>query len=125
VTASLLLIHALIVTTVIFSGDLQQWLVPAIRPYFPALQSYLPPVVQDIKSTSDTKKQLKPEDLLKACSTHQYTTEIISTDPMLIYINNFTSAQEAEELINLGCVHPLPLLCHIPLRFRTRPLTPD
>ncbi|KAJ4372464.1 hypothetical protein N0V83_004238 [Neocucurbitaria cava] len=33
---------------------------------------------------------------------HQYTSEIISLDPLVIYINNFTSSQEAEEFINLG-----------------------
>ncbi|KAF1837510.1 hypothetical protein BDW02DRAFT_518833 [Decorospora gaudefroyi] len=45
---------------------------------------------------------VRPADLLEACKTHQYTTEIISVDPLVIYINNFTSAQEAEELIHLG-----------------------
>lgn len=42
------------------------------------------------------------ETLMENCYTHEYTTEIISLDPLVIYINNFTSAEEAEELIKLG-----------------------
>ncbi|KUJ16185.1 uncharacterized protein LY89DRAFT_669730 [Mollisia scopiformis] len=36
------------------------------------------------------------------CEPHQYTTEIVSIDPLLIYINNFVSASEAELLIAEG-----------------------
>ncbi|KAF2030066.1 hypothetical protein EK21DRAFT_112359 [Setomelanomma holmii] len=48
------------------------------------------------------ENQLDPRALLDVCRTHQYTSEIISLDPLVIYINNFTSAQEAEELITIG-----------------------
>ncbi|KAF2636169.1 hypothetical protein P280DRAFT_410092, partial [Massarina eburnea CBS 473.64] len=37
-----------------------------------------------------------------ACRTHKYSTEIVSLDPLVIYINNFTSFAEAEALIKLG-----------------------
>lgn len=40
--------------------------------------------------------------LLEACRAHSYTTEIVSLDPLMIYINNFTSPLEAEALIALG-----------------------
>ncbi|KAF2653345.1 hypothetical protein K491DRAFT_579128, partial [Lophiostoma macrostomum CBS 122681] len=33
---------------------------------------------------------------------HRYTTEIVSLDPLVIYINNFTSLRDAEELIKAG-----------------------
>lgn len=36
------------------------------------------------------------------CEPHQYTTEIVSIDPLLIYINNFVSAEEADLLIAEG-----------------------
>ncbi|KAF2464088.1 uncharacterized protein BDR25DRAFT_243513, partial [Lindgomyces ingoldianus] len=36
------------------------------------------------------------------CEAHKYTTEIVSLDPLVIYINNFTSTQEAENLIKAG-----------------------
>ncbi|KAF1840398.1 uncharacterized protein K460DRAFT_389938 [Cucurbitaria berberidis CBS 394.84] len=48
------------------------------------------------------EEQLSPDELLRACEKHQYTSEIISLDPLVLYINNFTSSQEAEELIILG-----------------------
>jgi prolyl 4-hydroxylase len=54
----------------------------------------------------EAEAQLTPEALVEACKAHQYTSEIISLDPLVIYINNFTSAPEAEELINIGCVPP-------------------
>lgn len=41
------------------------------------------------------------------CEPHQYTTEIVSIDPLLIYINNFVSDKEAVGLIATGYVLPL------------------
>lgn len=40
--------------------------------------------------------------LLAACRTHTYTTQIVSLNPLMIYIHNFTSSAEAEALIELG-----------------------
>jgi len=40
------------------------------------------------------------------CEEGSYTTEIISIDPLVIYINNFTSEREIEELITVGYVFP-------------------
>ncbi|KAF2118297.1 hypothetical protein BDV96DRAFT_381915 [Lophiotrema nucula] len=44
----------------------------------------------------------KEEWSLEACEAHKYTSEIVSLDPLVIYINNFTSFQEAEDLIKAG-----------------------
>lgn len=85
-----------------WSSHLQQWLLPALQPYIPSqLQSYLP-ATQGLSSVANVDVDLTSEDLLKVCERHQYTSEIISLDPLVIYINNFTSTQEAEELINIG-----------------------
>lgn len=87
---------------VYWSGHLQQWLLPALQPYIPPqLQAFLP-ITKDVSSATNGNIDLLPEDLLKICDKHQYTSEIISLDPLVIYINNFTSTQEAEELINIG-----------------------
>jgi hypothetical protein len=36
--------------------------------------------------------------------THQYTTEILSIDPVMLYINNFVSEYEIDSLLNQKCV---------------------
>lgn len=81
----------------------QQPLLPVLRSHLPRrLDVYLPARLWEATAAVNSDGTLGPGDLLKACESHQYTTEIISLDPLLIYINNFTSAQEAEELIKLG-----------------------
>ena len=50
--------------------------------------------------TIETEK--KEDWSLASCEAHKYTSEIISLDPLVIYINNFTSFQEAEGLIKAG-----------------------
>jgi prolyl 4-hydroxylase len=45
---------------------------------------------------------LTEEEILAACPSHTYTTQIISLDPLVIYINNFTSLHEASSLIDIG-----------------------
>lgn len=81
----------------------RQPLLPVLRSYLPRrLDVYLPARLWEATPAVNLDGTLSPGDLLKACEGHQYTTEIISLDPLLIYINNFTSAQEAEELIKLG-----------------------
>jgi len=43
------------------------------------------------------------------CKPHAYTTEIVSLDPLLIYINDFLSSEEANLLVALGYVsHSVP-----------------
>lgn len=49
-------------------------------------------------------KDTKLDSLLIACQKHQDSTEIMSLNLLLIYVNNFTSAWETEELIKLGQV---------------------
>jgi prolyl 4-hydroxylase len=73
----------------------------SLQPYIPQqLRRWLPKTLKDNVATEDIR--LSPEALVSACSTHQYTSQIISLDPLVIYINNFTSRLEAEELINIG-----------------------
>ena len=36
--------------------------------------------------------------------THQYTTEILSIDPVMLYINNFVSEYEIRSLLAQECV---------------------
>lgn len=36
------------------------------------------------------------------CQDQQYTTEIISVDPLMIYINDFVSREEARDLVAVG-----------------------
>lgn len=75
----------------IWSGQLQQYLPPQLRTYFaPA------------KGAKETIVAPSEPSLLESCKTHSYTTEIVSLDPLVIYINNFTSPAEAEALIKLG-----------------------
>jgi prolyl 4-hydroxylase len=81
----------------------QQRLLSVLHSYLPEqLRVYLPAAVWEATTFTNSDGPLSPKNLLKACGNHQYTTEIISLDPLLIYINNFTSTQEAEELIELG-----------------------
>jgi len=40
-----------------------------------------------------------------ACESHRYTTEVISTDPLMIYINDFVHPDLAESLLELGEPH--------------------
>jgi prolyl 4-hydroxylase len=76
-------------------------LVPLLQLYIPQqLRGWLPETLKE--SRIFPLESLSPEDLLRACSTHQCTSQIISLDPLVIYINNFTSILEAEELINIG-----------------------
>ena len=84
-------------------------LLPVLHAYLPTLlQLYLP--ISAWETNSYPEEPLSGENLLKACADHQYTTEIISLDPLLIYINNFTSAREAEELIKLGYAYLPPFI---------------
>jgi hypothetical protein len=75
----------------------------------PSLQTYIPPHLQQwflrfkqTKSSGEEDIRLSPEAVLKACPMHQYTTSIISLSPLVVYISNFTSLPEAEELIDIG-----------------------
>ena len=42
----------------------------------------------------------KPEN--NPCQAHQYTTELVSIDPLVIYIHNFVSEPESKALIHTG-----------------------
>ncbi|CAI6277505.1 unnamed protein product [Periconia digitata] len=75
----------------IWSGQIQQWISPLLRTKISAPSQN---ATEDIDPSSPS--------LLEACHTHTYNTEIVSLDPLLIYINNFTSSAEAEALIKLG-----------------------
>ncbi|KAH8678823.1 hypothetical protein BGZ60DRAFT_251906 [Tricladium varicosporioides] len=48
------------------------------------------------------------------CEDGRYTTEVVSTDPLVIYINNFVSTKEAKAIINVGTPHLSPSLISPP-----------
>ncbi|KAI4907451.1 hypothetical protein J4E90_009480 [Alternaria incomplexa] len=102
-TSILLLLLLPLASFGFFYAGTQQALLPVLHAYLPKqLQSYLPTSAWEATATSQSQERQSLDSLVKACTKHQYTTEIISLDPLLIYINNFTSAREAEELIHLG-----------------------
>jgi hypothetical protein len=37
-----------------------------------------------------------------ACKTHQYKTQIVSLEPLVVYIENFVGQNEAQELLRIG-----------------------
>jgi hypothetical protein len=51
--------------------------------------------------TSNTNATAAPR-LEYECRAGEYTTELLSIDPPIIYINNFLSDDEARDLIRLG-----------------------
>lgn len=99
-----------------FSGRVQQLLPTPLQSYlFPLKNSYSPPIYASQQSVPET------------CDTHKYSTEIVSLDPLVIYINNFTSAQEAEDLITLGYEYLpriFPTACLLLRHFLASLLTP-
>ncbi|KAH6676426.1 hypothetical protein B0J14DRAFT_354084 [Halenospora varia] len=48
------------------------------------------------------------------CEEGRYTTEVVSTDPLVIYINDFVSAKEAKSIIDVGTPHLTPSLISPP-----------
>jgi prolyl 4-hydroxylase len=71
--------------------------------YTKYLSPHLLPI-SSLRTQNDHDTPINPSSpsLLDACRTHSYTTQIVSLDPLMLYINNFTSAAEAEALIQLG-----------------------
>jgi len=43
------------------------------------------------------------------CKEQKYMTEIVSLDPLVIYINDFVSQSEASQLVSLGFLFPPPV----------------
>ena len=72
-------------------GHVQQLLPARFQAY---LSTTLKPEAAGLSTTSD--------ELPLTCESHKYTSEIVSLDPLVIYINNFTSYEEAEQLIKVG-----------------------
>ncbi|EOA88942.1 uncharacterized protein SETTUDRAFT_38254 [Exserohilum turcica Et28A] len=104
-TTSVIVITILLVLPISSIIQLREWFSTTLTPYLPPhlrtqLLSTLKPDSTTTKATSSPASD--PQDLLQACQTHQYSTEILSLDPLLIYITNFTSVLEAEQLITLG-----------------------
>ncbi|KAH8732973.1 hypothetical protein GQ44DRAFT_13962 [Phaeosphaeriaceae sp. PMI808] len=100
--AAFLLFILVPLTIPIYWSDHFQQLQLILQTHLPnQLQIWLPRLQQGVVVENEHIK-LSPEDLLTACEVHQYTSEIISLDPLVVYINNFTSSLEAEELINIG-----------------------
>lgn len=63
-----------------------------------------------ILQTSSLWEFLSPKSIHTdfSCNPHQYTAEIVSTEPLVIYINNFTSPTENIALVEAG-YHPISL----------------
>ncbi|KAF2261852.1 hypothetical protein CC78DRAFT_583218 [Lojkania enalia] len=70
------------------------------------VQEVLPNRFQGYLSASSNPEpasiETAPDTAFSSCESHKYTTEIVSLDPLVIYINNFTTHQEADELIAAG-----------------------
>jgi prolyl 4-hydroxylase len=114
VTILLYLLHPLLASTIVFYADLQQWLVPSLRLYLPTqMQSFPPLTTLASDTTTYTDQKLSPADLLKACEKHQYTTEIISLDPLLIYINNFNQPKKPRN----SSISGTPAHLYLPLKY--------
>ena len=70
--------------------------------YSTYLSPYLRTTTTPVQNDQNTPTDPSSPALLEACRKHSYTTQIVSLDPLMVYINNFTSTAEAEALINLG-----------------------
>ncbi|KAB5583502.1 hypothetical protein GE09DRAFT_1247895 [Coniochaeta sp. 2T2.1] len=70
-----------------------------LRPHLPSLSTHLPYFHQPSQPQPYT------------CPNHTYTTQLISLDPLLIYISSFITPLEAASLISLGT----PLLTESPI----------
>ncbi|KAF2187695.1 hypothetical protein K469DRAFT_661716 [Zopfia rhizophila CBS 207.26] len=82
----------LAIPAALWSGRVQQLLPAHLQGYFSSTPAA--PAPATFRSALDP--------LPYNCDDHKYTTEIISLDPLVIYINNFTTKREAEELVMLG-----------------------
>ncbi|KAK0101322.1 hypothetical protein ONS95_006498 [Cadophora gregata] len=51
----------------------------------------------------DSPSSISPSSF--ECTNHQYTTEILSLEPPMIYLNNFITLEESRYLIKLGTDH--------------------
>jgi len=69
-----------------------------------------PPWLSALLGLEDEYDELESDNTLSTykCPELNYTMEIVSIDPLLIYINNFISPQESQELLKLGYLHSPP-----------------
>ena len=49
-----------------------------------------------------SSKASVPEDLLSISSNHRYTVQMLSTDPVMIYLDGFIHPRESQYLLELG-----------------------
>ncbi|KAL1882349.1 hypothetical protein VTK73DRAFT_1908 [Phialemonium thermophilum] len=65
----------------------------------------------EVGVTPKTKGRAAANDPWSSCPPHAYTTELISMDPLLIYIHDFVSLLEAAAIIDIGTplLQPSPL----------------
>jgi prolyl 4-hydroxylase len=77
------------------------------------MQPYLPLTTLASDPTTYIDQKLSPADLLKACEKHQYTTEIISLDPLLIYLNNFNQPKKPRS----SSISGTPAHLYLPLKY--------
>lgn len=55
----------------------------------------------DIFALSEARNNSEADIDIKTCHSTSYTTELISLDPLIIYINDFLPAEEITELLAL------------------------
>lgn len=96
---SILLIAA---SSLCYTRIYEQWVLATLETYRLFGSSNHDTPTRNFSLNDGFDDRLSLDQLLKACKEHRYTSEIISLDPLVIYINNFTSKQEAEQLINIG-----------------------
>ncbi|ORY19441.1 hypothetical protein BCR34DRAFT_527723 [Clohesyomyces aquaticus] len=89
---ALFLALPLAIPAALWSSRVQQLLPQRLQTY---LSASLPNLNSAVVNTV-------PDHEPHSCEAHKYTTEIVSIDPLVIYINNFTTFQEAEDLIKAG-----------------------
>ncbi|KAI1761577.1 hypothetical protein GGR53DRAFT_20854 [Hypoxylon sp. FL1150] len=70
-------------------------------PYLTFLEPYLESLSPSIAKTSSAQTDYLSSSSFN-CTPHTYTTEIVSLDPLLIYIDSFLSAAEIDALLAAG-----------------------
>ncbi|KAL7624535.1 hypothetical protein AAE478_006101 [Parahypoxylon ruwenzoriense] len=78
---------------------------PHLATLSPYLESITPSIITDIFSRQYSEEYPSPppsESSSFACLPHTYTTEIVSLDPLLIYIDSFLSRAEIDALLEAG-----------------------
>ena len=77
-----------------------------------AILAYLaPPLIEQLRPTLEHFQLINKPLPAWTCSSHNYTTQVMSLDPLLLYIHNFVSPSESEQIIRAGnaSLEPSPI----------------